>query len=139
MHYTCSRHDDGLSCQPLTRETTTHSLIFRLSQDPDVVRCPGFLRHLVSQNSLLLVVSCWPVTLTHCLLKPKSHIHVRGYGPRGLITDREVTDETCCSSPVVAGKHVPMVRVRKTRAVGGFETVSWRQDQGNSGLYHGPP
>ena len=66
------------------------------------------------------------------VIKPRSHIHVRGYGPRGLITDREVTDETCSSSPVLAGKHVPTVRVRKTRAVGGF-------DQGNSGLYHGLP
>ena len=64
--------------------------------------------------------------------KPRSHIHVRGYGPRGLITDREVTDDTCSSSPVLAGKHVPTVRVRKTRAVGGF-------DQGSSGLYHGLP
>ena len=66
------------------------------------------------------------------LLKPRSHIHVCGYGPRGLITDREVTDETCSSSPVLAGKHVPTVRVRKTRTVGRF-------DQGNSGLYHGLP
>ena len=80
-----------------------------------------------------------PTTDPPSFVKPRSHIHVRGYGPRGLITDGEVTDETWCSTPVVAGNHVPTVRVRKRRAVGGFDTVSWRQDQGNSGLYHGPP
>ena len=81
-------------------------------------------------NMCLVVALVWcENTMT---LKPRSHIHVRGYGPRGLITDREVTDETCSSSPVLAGKHVPTVRVRNTKAVGGF-------DQGNSGLYHGLP
>ena len=81
----------------------------------------------VARRGILAIFSLY----SSCV-KPRSHIHVRGYGPRGLITDREVTDETCSSSPVLAGKHVPTVRVRNTRAVGGF-------DQGNSGLYHGLP